>query len=207
MSKNNPDWGQGSFNILPSGKIRFRFYYVDEFDIRKQKSVTGDTEDECVDKANEFLHKLKQVKQGVPVNATMTDIIRNKIESDYRKNYTGIQGYERNLNTLAIIESHPIGSMRIADIREVHVDIFLQSITHYSNHVIEKIYGMLRMAFKIAYDKRIITENIILNKGLRCPRSDKKTKKVRGMTDSEQIRFVKALNEYKTNYGAASYRL
>lgn len=207
MSRKNKDWGQGSFNIEPSGKVRLRFYYIDEFDNRKQKSFTGATEDECVDRANEFLRKLKQIKQGIPVNATVTEIIKNKIESDYKKNYTGIQGYERNLKTLEIIERHSIGSMRIADVRELHVEIFLQSITHYSNHVIEKVYGMLRMAFKIAYEKRIISENIILNKGLRCPRSDKKTKKVRGMTDSEQLRFVKALDEYKVNYGAGSYRL
>lgn len=207
MSKKNENWGQGSFNIEPSGKIRFRFYYIDEFDRRRQKSFSADTEDECVDRANEFLCKLKQIKQGIPVNATVADIIRNKLESDYKKNYTGIQGYERNIKTLAIIERYPIGSMRIADVKELHIELFLQSITHYSKHMIEKIYGMLRTAFNIAYDKKIITENIIQNRGLRCPQSNKKAKKVRGMTDSEQVRFVKALEEYKVNYGAASYRL
>ena len=37
---------------------------------------------------------------------------------------------------------------------------------------------------------------------LRKPKSDKPDKKVRGMTVEEQMRFLKALDEYKVRYGS-----
>ena len=47
--------GDGSFRIKPSGLIEYRFCYKDEYDRRQRKSVSGMTEQECLDKADEFL--------------------------------------------------------------------------------------------------------------------------------------------------------
>ena len=66
---------------------------------------------------------------------------------------------------------------------------------------------MIKTAFRIAQQKNVIVVNIMDDVNLRCPKSDKPDKKVRGMTEEEQKRFVAALNEYKPRYGSNSYKL
>ena len=43
-----------------------------------------------------------------------------KKDDDFEKNYTGEQGYARNLETLAIIEKSAIAYIPIVDIKEFH---------------------------------------------------------------------------------------
>ncbi|NLD19894.1 MAG: site-specific integrase [Clostridiales bacterium] len=198
--------GDGSFR-KKGYRVEYRITYTDEFGISRKKSFTADDEETCLDRAEEFYEKLDQRLCGIAVDATIPDILRKKIEGDYRKNYTGEQGYGRNLATIKIIEKHGIGHMPVAEITEGHLNLFLQAITHYSNNMISKIYSMIRMAFNIAYDEKIVERNYMLLRSLRCPRSDKPDKKVRGLTEDEQKRFVVALKKHKVPYGRNSYKL
>ena len=207
MTKERRKKGEGSWKVTPAGNIEYRFRYTDEYGRRKYKSVTGFTEEHCYERAEQFLDRLEQIKNGRDLNATIVSIAREKIENDYKMNYTGEQGYDRNLQTLAIIERGPIGYIPICDIQPYHIEGFYHELTKYSNNTIGKVYSMMKAAFKIALQKKIITFNIMDDRNLRCPKSDKTDKKVRGMTDEEQKRFVTALDEYQVNYGGNSCRL
>ena len=199
--------GEGSFRLTPTGRIEYRISYKDDLGKRRQKAFTGDSEAECLARAEEFLYWLDRGREGIPVDATVAEIIRKKIETDFRKNYTGEQGYCRNLGTLKVIEKSIIGHMPIVQITEKQIDMFLSSITDYSNTMIGKIYSMMRGAFAAAYEEGIIRRNYMLSSNLRCPRSNKEDKKVRGLTEDEQRRFIEALEAWRVPKGRNNYKL
>lgn len=197
---------KGSWRKTKNGRIEYRFYFIDENGIRRMKSITADSEDECLDRADEFMWKLSQKTIGIDLDATIPDILHEKVENDYKKNFTGEQGYDRNLQTIAIIERSIIGHIPIRDVKERHIEIFLQNITSYSNNVIRKIYSMVRLAFKMAQERKVISHNFFTKREFRCPNSDKPDKVVRALTEDEQKRLVKALEEHKVPYGRNSYK-
>ena len=210
MAKGKPKKGingEGTFRYKDSGKIEYRISYRDEFGSIRRKSFTGIDEDEGVYKAEVFLATEEKRQRGIDVNATIPEIVKYRYDLDLQKNYVGEQGYSRNMGTLGIIKRNKIGSIPIAELTELHIDIFLSSITNYSNSVIGKIYQQMRMAFAIALKKGIIEENLMLSEDLRCPKSNKKDKKVRGLTEEEQDRFVKMLEEYRIPRNRNDYRL
>ncbi len=197
---------KGTFRITKSGSVEYRFPYYDEFGKRRIKSVTARTEEACLDRADDFIEDYKNRTIGVDYDATIADILRKKAESDYKKNYTGIQGYDRSLKTIQIIERSVIGHIPIADIKEFQLEVFLENITTYSNTMISKIYSMLCSAYRLAYNKGLIQNNYMLSRDFRCPKSQKKDKKVRGLTEEEQKKLVKTLEEHKVPYGRNTYK-
>ena len=199
--------GEGSWRELPSGNIEYRFTYTDEYGMKKRKSVTGTSDDECIEKAEMFLHKLEQKLNGINYDATIPELLYEKIESDFRKNYTGEQGYERNLRTIETIEKSAIGRMPITNIQVFHIERYLQSLTRYSNNTISKFYSMIKLAFAVAVDRGIVRSNLMENRNVKCPISDRPDKKVRGLTEEEQMKFINALGEYKPQNNHNTYRL
>ena len=180
----------------------YRFTYTSFTGERKNKSVSAMTIDECVDKAEEFLKKNEYMKKGIYSASTIPDILKNKLDMDLALGYTGEQGYERNMSTVALIERSAIGRIPIVEVTAVQLEYFLKSITRYSNNMIRKVYAMLKNAYKIGVDSHIVQENLMLRIGFRCPKSKKQDKKVRGMTEEEQQKFIeKFANSLKVDDG------
>lgn len=199
--------GEGSIRKTKRGKYEYRISYRDEYDQRRTKSFTCETIDECVDRAEEFKKELEMRMKFIRPSATISEILRNKARIDLEKNHTGEQGYDRTIKSIIILEKGGIGHMKIADVRPRQIEHFLSSITYYSNTVIRKVYGLLRAAFRMAYDERVIEYNYMLMPELRCPKSDKPDKKVRALTDEEQKKFLAALENHKKPYGSNEYKL
>lgn len=199
--------GEGTWRETASGNIEYRFTYTDEYGNKKVKSVTGVSESHCLERAEAFLERLKQKRNGINLDATIPELLYEKVESDFRKNYTGEQGYYRNIKTVETIEKSEIGHMPIANIQAFHIERYLQSLTHYSNNTISKFYSMIKLAYSIAEDRSIVRYNLMKNRNVKCPMSDRPDKKVRGLTEVEQMKFVKALNEYKPQNNRNTYRL
>ena len=65
---------------------------------------------------------------------------------------------------------------------------------------------MLKSAFRMAYDANVIQSNIMQRADFRAPKSAKRDKKVRGLTEAEQIRFLKALDEHVAPFGSNEYK-
>lgn len=199
--------GTGSFRVKNSGKLEYRFPYLNEYGEFKIKSVTGIDKEMCEEKAAEFLEIQEKRNRGIDVDSTIPDIIKMKYRSDLEKNYVNEQGYSRNMANLGIIERSIIGDIPIIELTEKQLDFFLRSITNYSNSVIGKVYQQLRTAFMIAVDKQVISNNLMLSGNLRCPKSNKKDKKVFAFTDEEQNKLVEGLREYKVPRNRNNYKL
>ena len=207
MVKGHRRKGEGSFSVKPSGNLEYKFRYTDEYGRRKTKSVSGVSERHCYERAEQFLYQLEQKLRFIDYDATITQLLREKIEKDYQKNYIGEQGYDRYLKTLGIIERSAMGHMSICDIQEYNLECFYHELKRYSNHTIRRVNSMIKSAFDIAMRKSIISINLMNELDYKCPKSDKKDKKVRGMTEEEQRRFVETLNKYRVQRGYNSYKL
>ena len=206
--------GDGSFRIKPSGLIEYRFCYTDEYDQRQRKSVSGMTEQECLDKADEFLAGKAKLNKDLDANSSIVDILRYKYQLDYEKNFLSDAGYGRNLDSVKMIGKGPIGCMPIAFVEKKHIDMYSKTITHYSNSVIEKIFLQLKLAFSIAMEEGLISNNPMLSHSIRRPKSVKADKKVRGLSADEQKKLVDAMenknppkgrNDYSEKWGETNF--
>ena len=198
--------GEGSMRINAAGRYEYRIRYTGSDGKRKTKSFTSNTIEGCLDKAEEFQDRIEKLARGVNISDTITDIVRTRIENDYKKNYTGEAGYSRNLMTLQIIERHSIGQIPIVDVTEYQLESFLSFITKYSDAVLSKVYSMVKYAYGAAFRARLIDYNPMDNLAFKKPKSSKKTKKPRGFTEEEQKRFVEALEAHKVPYGRNTYK-
>lgn len=199
--------GEGSFRFNASGTLEYRFSYRDENWQAKRKSVTGADEQECYDKAQDFMDKMEKLRKGIDVDVTMLDLLKERYKNDYAMNHVGEPGYARNLNNLVALEKHPIGMIPIKDLDKEDVQDYLNSLTRYSNSVIEKLYRQVRMAFAIALERKIIEENFMLSREMRCPKSIKPDKKVHGLTMDEQKSLIEVLEKKNPPNGRNDYRL
>ena len=198
--------GQGTFRRTKSGSIEYRLPYYDENDVRRIKSFTADSEAACLERADEFMRKLEIKLIHIEADATIPEIMKQKVYNDYVKNYTGEQGYDRNLSAIKIIEESFIGNVPIADIPEDMLMDFLEQIRSYATTTIRKLFSLVSTAYKMAYERNVVDSNYIVKNDLKCPKPKKPDKKVRGMTEEEQKKFVEALMNHKVPYGRNTYK-
>ena len=137
--------GEGSFRVR-NGRVEYRFTYVDENDETIRKSVRGESELECYLKAEEVLKQVERKRRGITDDATLVELLRQKYDNDYAKNYVGEQGYGRNIASLKSLEKSPIGQTPIKDITKDQMEKYLQSLTRYSENVIKKMYRQVVLA-------------------------------------------------------------
>lgn len=206
MKKQKKDNGSGTFRIV-NGKYNYRFFYIDEFGEKKRKSFSGVTKDECLQRAEEFLEKQEKRAAAVDPDITIPELLRRKYEEDYAMNFVGEQGYARNLGGIALLERSGFGKMPIVDITEMQIKAFLRSMTKYSDSVIKKTYQQLTAAFKVAVEKGVVERNPMDASDIRRPKSSKKPKDVRGLTQEEQARFLEALRDFKVPRNRNEYKL
>ena len=199
--------GEGSFRYNKSGTLEYRFPYKDENDVSRRKSVTGANERECIRKADDFLEKMEKKKRCARFDATIPEILKERYQADYDMNYMGEAGYDRNLKNLQILEKSAIGNIPIVEIEKDDIKNYLSSLTHYSNSMIQKFYRQVRLAYIIAEEYGVVERNIMNSRDLRCPKSDKKDKKVRGLTPEEQKVLVDYLEANDPPFGRNDYRL
>lgn len=198
--------GTGSFRTLKSGKVELRFTYRDENGNTCNKSVTGATESECIERAETFLNITFNAEPDADILVTIPEIVKRRLETDLKLNRVGEQGYSRNISTLKIIEKSKLGKIPVIQIEEKHIEAFLCKITKYSNSVIDKVYAQLKIGFNVAVEEGLINVNPLTNRNLRKPKSSKEDKVVRGFTEEEQAVFIRALEAHKVPYGRNNYK-
>ena len=203
--KRKSENGNGTLRQRANGKFEYRISYIDVDGAKKRKSFYADSDIECFEKAERFTEILEKKKSGIDMDATIVDIVKEKCRSDFEKNFVHEQGYFRNLYTVSIIEKSAIGNIPIAQLTAGYIDFYLRSLTNYSNSTIVKIYRHLRLAFKEAYNKGIVSKNIMESSDLRCPKSKKKDKKVFALNKAEQQRLVEYLKDYRAPKGRNAY--
>lgn len=196
MARNRKkDYGSGSFRKRGS-KYEYRVSYSDNNGITRSKSFSGRTQRECYKRAEDFFIELERQKLGTDKGNTISAILRTKYQADFEMNFIAEQGYNRNLEFLRILEDSPVSQIPIYDVTVDDLERYMKSIINYSNSVIEKLHLQIKQAFKEGVRRGFITDNIMENHEIRRPKSNKPTKKVRGLTEEEQKLFTEALENY-----------
>ena len=105
------DTGAGSFRYTSSGKVEYRFGYIDEYGKPQRKSFTCDDMNECITKAEAFKKRMELLHQDVNPDESIGKILRRVYKKDYDMGFSKEQGYCRNLTNLKILEKHRIARM------------------------------------------------------------------------------------------------
>ena len=196
MARNRKkDYGSGSFRKRGS-KYEYRVSYSDNNGITRSKSFSGRTQRECYKRAEDFFIELERQKLGIDKGNTISAMLRTKYQDDFEMNFIAEQGYNRNLEFLRILEDSPVSQIPIYDVTVDDLERYMKSIINYSNSVIEKLHLQIKQAFKEGVRRGFITDNIMEIHEIRRPKSNKPTKKVRGLTEEEQKLFTEALENY-----------
>ena len=165
----------GSWRTTPGGKLEYRFMYIDEFDRRKQKSVTGETEEECFRRADRFLTKMEGIRAGAIEDPTLVELLERKYRLDYEMHFTGEQGYGRNMDGLKHLRKTRLGQTPVSEIRKEQILGYLRMLPKYSDNTISKFYRQLKTGFRVAQEKGMIEKDPMNDSELRRPRSSKAT--------------------------------
>ena len=102
--------------------------------------------------------------------------VRDDEDMAYLVESIRVNGVARNLDNLIVIEKSGLGKLPIVDITELQMNLFLRSLTRYSESVIKKIYQQVKAADRIAEDKNIVENNLMESTTIRRPRSSKRKK-------------------------------
>ena len=197
----------GSFRVRNNGRIEYRFNYIDEFEVRRRKSISGGSEEECLERAASWLHNYYESIKGFDENTSISDILRYKYDNDLKANLVSEAGYRYNITRLRIIERNVIGKVPISTVEKRDIDAFGKTLTGYVNESIQGIYAQLKIAFSIAEEEELITYNPMTQRIIRRPKSKKKNKKVSALTINEQRRLEEVMKNAKPPYGSNDYRL
>ena len=196
----------GTLRYIPNGKLRLDLYYVDDYGRKRRKVFVGRNIGECYERANQFAADSK----GLISNnkSTIPEILRVKLANDLALHFIKPQTHGNYLTLVSNIENHLIGQLPVAGISTKMIENYLEYITgRYSDCTIDALYRFLSTAFDIAVQDNVVAKNPMRAFDIRKPKSKKSAQSVRGFTEEEQIRFLRALKTYTPPYGSMSYKL
>lgn len=152
-----------------------------------------------------FTKVLNEVNNGLYIEKnvkTLKEVIKEYINNKINSNTISERTYLIYILTLNEIEKTcpdiidmPIQKITVYDIRKN-----LPYLTKYSNSTIDKIYGLMFKAFKIAISDRIIIFNPMDNENIIKPKSDIPNKQIEALTIDEQKKFISILNKEEHKY-------
>ncbi len=167
----------------------------------KRKSIYGKTRTEVKTKLNKALVNITDNRYVDKSEYTLLDMIEMNIEEQFKSNKISQATYKRKLETKKIIENSDIAKLPIQKISAITLNEYLLSISNYSNSVIKKISGALRLAFDKAVILNVVLNNPYAINGLiNIPRSSRQDKKVDALTVEEQKLFVAELEKNYDEY-------
>jgi integrase len=153
-----------------------------------------ETEKEFIRRFDKFKVEVDEdiyIKKNTTVLET---IISNYIEQKFKDGKTSPASYQRNKETLQCMQRimPDLCKMQIQKISVADINRAKPYMRDYSQSVINKMWDMLKRAFKDAYGLRIIYFNI-METDIEKPISKKETKIVHALSIDEEQRFRHAL--------------
>lgn len=192
---------EGTIYYSSSRKRWIAQFVYTENGVKKRKSLYGKTRKEVADK---LLEDQNKVKNGFFISKneiTLHDIIKAMIDEDLNANKIKEITYKRNSETLKIVDSTNISFMEIQKIEPYDINNTLLTLTSYSNSVINKVFGIIKLAFNKALLNNIIVSSPFNTIGLIIkPKSDKSTKKIDALTIDEQKMLINELEITNNKY-------
>ncbi len=166
----------------------------------KRKTLTQRKNEGKKEFKDRFTKIMNEINQGTYVATnkdTFISILEKHIEQKYKDGITSERSYGRELltinqikNTCANFANKPIQKITIEDIEKSK-----SKIREYANSVIDKIWSDINKTFQIAYSRRKISYNIMLDETLTKPISKKENKKVEALSKKEETKLVSILNK------------
>lgn len=192
--------GEGSFYF---DKSKGRWYGVvtvgfDADDKPIRKKVSDKSQPAALKKFDELK---EQIRKGTYIDkdkSRLEDIILFQIEKDKSLNIINDNTYLSRQAILKVIQKYKLGKMPVQMINETNLLMFFNSVTHYSQSYLKKIYRCINSALKYAQGKEIIYRNPLSQ--IKTPKSKIATKKVTALTIQEQKRFLEVLHNEEANH-------
>lgn len=152
-----------------------------------------------------FTKTINDVNQGTYIeknSKTFIEIIKEYIQGKYDTNKVSARTHIRDLETVKQIENicSDIVNMPIQKITVNHIRQVLPNLTVYSNNSIDKIYRLIRKAFKIALSDRIIPFDPMENESISKPKSNIADKQVEALTLEEHKKLLSVLEKQEHKY-------
>ena len=117
---------------------------------------------------------------GIPVIELIKSILERKLDTGVIAERT----YARTKETIKAMEKCDLLKKNIDDISTDELQMYLNSLRHYSQNTIKKYIDQLNQAFKYAQNKGYIIQNPMFD--IIRPKSNKKKKEVRALEIEEQ---------------------
>lgn len=162
----------------------------------------NETKTECKNRYNDIKSKINSGTYIEKSRDTLYEIIERHIEQKLKDGITCPSSYIRDTNTLKEIEktcknfiNKPIQKVVIEDIEDAK-----DFMREYSSEVIDKMWGMLKVGFKIAMSRRKITFNIMEDITLKKPISLKKKTIRHALTIKEENKLRDILNNEEKDH-------
>ena len=168
--------------------------YVSRID-NKRKSMYQRVDESDIEFQRRFNERLLMEAKGdvsqFKEMATIDSIISGYIKQRYKDGYTSARSYRRNLDLQKQIRrccsnlvDKPITDVSIQDLQFAKSEIRV-----FAKSTIDKIWAMFNKAFQIAYNRRIISFNIMLDDTLTKPISQIPLTRIEALTKEQRIKF------------------
>ena len=133
---------------------------------------------------------------------TFIEILEKYIDQKHKDGITADRSYSRDIETVKQIKKCCCNFIEkpIQKITVENVEASKERIREYSNNTISKIWTLINKTFQIAYSRRKIPFNIMLDETLTKPISKKEEKKIKALSVEEEEKLVNILNNQEYNH-------
>ena len=204
-NKNVKRKGNGEGTIYFSETLQKGIAQYVEPSTGKRKTLTQRKNEKVSDFKKRFNKIITEINQGVYITEnkeTFISILENHIEQKHKDGITSDRSYKRDLETIVQIKktcenfiNKPIQKITVEDIEKSKPNIRV-----YANSVIDKIWTAINKTFQIAYSRRKISYNIMLDETLTTPISKKENKKIEALSKEEELKLISILNNEEQNH-------
>lgn len=195
-SNNKKARGNGSIYFVESRQRYAGQVTVEIYGKSTRKTFYGKTVSEVRHKIQELQY---QVKAGLYVkndNMTIKELAQKMIDEQLALNEIKQSSYDRKSESLKRLK--PIYDIKIQDIDEDEIKVFLITQVSYSQSTINKVFQLLKAVMREAVRKKIITENPM--EFIKKPKSNQEIVKVRALTLAEQTKLLNVLKTENVLY-------
>lgn len=171
----------------------------------KRKTLTQRKNEGKKEFKDRFTKVMNDINQGTYIATnkdTFLSILEKYVEQKHKDGITSDRSYGRELLTLTQIKktcsnfiNKPIQKISVEDIEKSK-----DNMREYANSVIDKIWLCINKTFQIAYSRRKIQYNIMLDETLTKPISKKENKKIEALSKEEENKLINILNNEEQNH-------
>lgn len=169
---------------------------VDAEGKRKRKTVYGNTKAEVKEKLKGIEFQIYSGTFSDKSDITIYHLAKQMQDDKLNQNEIKESSYYRNMETLKV--ASPIYNTALSDANETQIRAFFNDNLHYSQSVLNKVYGLLNKTFKEAVRRKIISENPM--EFIKRPNSRQEMIPVRALTKDEQRRLLDVLVNENVNF-------